>query len=309
MEELFDLHFSLLNKTNPLFRRDFIDEIEWNERLIGIVGARGVGKTTLLLQHINEKYGKSRECLYVSLDNIAFNRGSLVALADEFVKKGGACLVLDEIHKFETWSQELKNIYDQFPELQVIFTGSSVLQLNKGKADLSRRAVQYNLEGLSFREFLQIESKLSFEKYSLNELLTNHVKISSAIIKKVKPYAYFEHYLRYGFYPYYLQGKGTYLSKLMSTVALMIEVDIPYLNQIELKYIHKLKRLLHLLAISVPFKPNMVKLAESLELSRNTAFQYLQYLRDADLINLLYAAGSGYSMLQKPEKIYLHNPN
>ncbi|MCY7409680.1 MAG: AAA family ATPase [Chitinophagales bacterium] len=309
MDQLFDFHFSLLSKINTSFRRDFMDGIEWDERLIGIMGARGVGKTTFLLQHITEKYGKSRKCLYVSLDNISFNRGSLVSLADDFVKKGGECLVFDEIHKFETWSQELKNIYDQFPELHVIFTGSSVLQLNKGKADLSRRAVQYNLEGLSFREFLQIETKMKFEKYSLQDLLKNHISISSSITRKVKPYTYFEHYLRYGFYPYYLQGKSTYPSKLMSTVALMIEVDIPYLNQIELKYIHKMKKLLYLLAISVPFNPNMVKLAESLELSRNTVFQYMQYLRDADLINLLHASGAGYSMLQKPEKVYLHNSN
>jgi predicted AAA+ superfamily ATPase len=309
MEELFAKHRRLLGNARITFRRNFIDTIAWNEQLIGIKGARGVGKTTLLLQHIKEKYGNDNACLYVSMDDASFPYNTLLELAEQFHNTGGKCLVIDEIHKYPNWSQELKNIYDGFPNMQVIFTGSSVLHIHGGKADLSRRAVVYTMRGLSFREFLEIECKTKFNTITLDELVTNHENIASSIVEKIKPLAYFSDYLKYGYYPYYMQGKHTYPIKLSATISLTIESDLPYLLNVDVRYVNKLKRFLYIISSNVPFKPNITKLAESLGMSRQTAVMYLNYLYDAEIINLLFASGKGYGTLSKPEKIYLHHPN
>lgn len=309
MEALYQRHIEILNNLEVTFRRDFIDEIAWEEQLIGIKGARGVGKTTLVLQHISETYGTSKECLYISLDDISISFTSLVELAEAFYKKGGKCLCIDEIHKYPNWSQELKNIYDRYKKLKVIFTGSSILHIYGGYADLSRRAVSYTLPGLSFREYIEIESKKTFKKVSLEELVKNHTEIATAIVKKVQPLKYFETYLAQGYYPFFLQGGKTYNQKLLNIINLTLELDIPYLKNVDLKNVSKLKKLLYILATEVPFQPNISKLAASLEMSRNSVLEYLSYLADGHMINLLTEKSKSYSLLAKPEKIFLHNTN
>jgi predicted AAA+ superfamily ATPase len=243
------------------------------------------------------------------MDDVSFPYNSLVDLAEDFYNKGGKKLFVDEIHKYPNWSQELKNIYDSYPDIQVVFTGSSILHIHGGKADMSRRAVVYKMQGLSFREFLQIETGLKFPKYKLPEILNNHEAIAIKVVGKVKPLEYFQNYLKFGYYPYYLQGKNTYPIKLSATIGLTIEADIPYLLNMEMKYINKLKRFLYVLSTNVPFKPNITQLAQSMEMSRQTTITYLRYLKDAEIISMIYAKGKGYGTLSKPEKIYLYHPN
>lgn len=309
MESLVEKHINLIKRLNPKFRRSLLDEIQWNEQLTGILGARGVGKTTLLLQKIKETYKYDKTVLYISLDDIYFSSYKLIEVADQFYKKDGRSLFIDEIHKYQNWSQEVKNIYDSYPDLKVVFSGSSILQIHKGKADLSRRAVMYTLEGLSFRKYLEIQLNKTFNKYSLEDILKDHHDISIEITKEIKPLAYFYDYLKYGFYPYYLQGTGTYLQKLLNTINVVLETDIPLYNNVDLKYIPKLRQLLYMFAISVPFEPNISRLSSILEISRNTIMIYLEYLQNAKLINLLGYAGKGYQLISKPAKIYLNNTN
>jgi predicted AAA+ superfamily ATPase len=307
METLLEAHNRQISQLEIRFGRDL--NIDWNDRLIGLTGARGVGKTTFLLTHIKEYLNNSPHVLYASMDDFYFSQSSLLQLADEWVKKGGTHLFIDEIHKYPNWSQELKNIYDRYKKLKVVFTGSSVLHIQSGNADLSRRAVVYKMEGLSFREFLQIETGVDFEKITLDELLKQHVTISKEILAKVKPLAWFDQYLKYGYYPYYLESKLSYQKKLLNTITLMLEVDLPYLRHVEVKYVHKLKKLLYLLSQSVPFQPNVTQLAGDLEVSRNTVMLYLNYLSESKLLNLLHSKSSSDAMLAKPEKVYLHHPN
>ncbi len=307
METLIEAHNRQTGNLEIRFRRHL--DIDWNDRLIGLIGARGVGKTTFLLTHIKEQLGNSPNVLYASLDDLYFSNTPLLQLADEWVKRGGTHLFLDEIHKYPNWSQELKNIYDRYKKLKVVFTGSSVLHIQGGNADLSRRAVVYKMEGLSFREFLNIETGSSFEKITLPELLKNHEMICREIVKQVKPLAHFDNYMKYGYYPYFLESTATYHRKLLNTITLMLEIDLPYLRHVEVKYIHKLKKLLYILAQSVPFQPNVSQLSTDMEVSRNTVMLYLNYLEESKLLNLLRSKASSDAMLAKPEKVYLHHPN
>jgi predicted AAA+ superfamily ATPase len=309
MDALFDKHQLLLQQLNQKFDRIVENEISWDDRLIGIKGSRGVGKTTLLLQHIKRNYGFDTSALYVDLDDFTFNGITLQQLAKDFHKKGGKVLLLDEVHKYEHWSKALKNIYDSLPELKVVFTGSSVMHILHGSADLSRRAVMYRLHGLSFREYLQIETGKKLDVVSLSDIISNHPEICRDIVKKLKPLKYFDDYLKHGYFPYYLQNKKTYSMKVAATISLMMEVDIPLLTKLDFKYVHKLKKLLYILATSVPYQPNINKLAMLMETSRTTVLNYLHHLKDAELVHLLLADEAGHGILSKPEKIYLHNTN
>ena len=309
MEQLIAKHIKILTNLKTVFRNSLIDKIPWNERLIGIVGARGVGKTTMLLQYISENYSFNQSVLYFSLDNISFPYKSLVELADEFVKRGGKFLFIDEIHKYPNWSQELKNIYDTHLNLKVVFTGSSILDIHKGNADLSRRALVFNMQGLSFREFLQIETKKRFNVYSLNEILENHKDISVSIFQKVKPFQYFSNYLKYGYYPYYLENKDFYSMRLSGAINQIVETDLPQILNVGVKYINKIKRFLNILANEIPFTPNITTLSNAIGVSWQTIINYLNYLDKANIINIVFSAEKSIKSLSKPEKILLHSTN
>jgi len=309
LEQLYEKHLKTLSNLRTSFVSSMSERVFWNERLVGITGARGVGKTTLLLQHIQTKYGISPKCLYISLDDISFPYGTLVDLADDFSKNGGKVLFLDEIHKYNNWSVELKNIYDSFPDLKVVFTGSSVLDIMKGKADLSRRAIMHRMQGLSFREFIQIKTGFSYPEQSLDDILANHIAICREINNAIKPVQFFNEYLRYGFYPYFLDNIDTYHIKLAGTISLTLETDLAQIHNIPPQYIVKLKKLVNLLSDGIPFKPNVSKLSAAIGTSWQSVIHYLQYLHDAEIIHLIYQQGKTVGSLTKPEMLYLNNPN
>lgn len=309
MDFLYQNHQKTITELKTEFRRDFMDQIDWNERMIAIKGARGVGKTTLMLQYIKETHKTANQALFVSMDDIQVSGLSIWEIAEYHYQQGGTHLYIDEIHKYANWSIELKNIYDKLGGLSVCFSSSSILQVYKGYADLSRRVVSYQLHGLSLREYIQIETKSKFEKYTFEEILKNHVEISSQIMERIKPLAYFNEYLKMGYFPFYLQSKKSYYQKLTTILGVTLEVDLPYILDINIHNVGKLKRLIKVIAGAVPFQPNISKLAESVELTRNTLTQYLYYLEQAEIINLLTVNTKSYSHLTKPEKIFLQNPN
>lgn len=309
MQVLFQRFTEKYARTQVKTTRLFEQEIDWNNQLIGLKGARGVGKTTLLLQHIKKNYGLDNSVLYTSLDHLYFLDNKLYDFATDFHQKGGKLLVLDEVHRYPNWSIELKNIYDDFPNLKVIFTGSSLLEINRGKADLSRRAVMYNMCGLSLREFINFETGEKFEPIALEQLLTNHRQIAANIIAKIKPLSHMANYLQYGYYPFYLENQNTYHTKLEQTIRLVLDVDIPQYEQVQISNITAIKRLLQIIASSVPFKPNYTAISQRSGISINTLKSYINYLSDAELILLLHPNTNGLGNLGKPEKIYLHNPS
>jgi predicted AAA+ superfamily ATPase len=309
MDQLFAKHRQLLTNLKTRFKRSIYDQLPWDQQMIGITGARGVGKTTLILQYISENYALDKKALYISFDGISMPYENLRSLAEAFSRQGGEHLFIDEIHKYPNWSQELKYIYDMLPDLRVVFTGSSILDIHSGQADLSRRALIFNLMGLSFREFLQIETSNSFDLYSLDEILKNHERIASDINQKVKPLAYFESYLKYGYYPFYLQSVDYYSYRLSATINQIIEADMPALLKIDYQYIHKIKRFINVLAHELPQKPNITSLAAAIEVSWQSIIKYLHYLEKARIIQIIYPAGKKISALAKPEKVFLHHPN
>jgi hypothetical protein len=309
VEDLYKLHLSFLTELESTFTRHIASEISWDERLLLIRGSRGIGKTTLIGQYIFEKFRFSEKALYVSMDNLVLGDRSLYYIANEHFKRGGTHLFIDEIHKYSNWSQELKNCYDSLKKLKIVASGSSILHLHKGNADLSRRAITYELKGLSFREFLNIELDQNFPVYTLEDINKNSVEIAHSIVKKINPLEYFKNYLSYGYYPFYLEGTKNFGQKLNATINQTIEFDIPLLYNLELSSIEKLRKLLYHLATSVPFQPNSSKLAQSLDISRQTLNSYLQYMEEAQILKLLWNSAKAYSLISKPEKIYLHNPN
>ena len=289
--------------------RNFMHTIDWNNRFIGIKGSRGVGKTTLLLQYIRLNFKPDSRVLYVSLDNLYFLDNKLYDLVYDFYKKGGEFIGIDEVHKYTNWAIEIKNIYDDMPNLKLAFTGSSLLHINQAKADLSRRVVMYTMPGLSFREFLQFETKIDFNAYSLKEIVENHIAISIDITQKIKPLKYFNDYLNNGYYPFYLENKKSFHQKLSETILTVLEVDIPQQALIQTSNITLLKKLLAVISNSVPFKPNMNALSQRTGISLNTMKGYLKLLNEAQLIQSLYVEDKGINSLGKPEKIYLNNSN
>jgi len=310
MENLFDSFYQHLSRTDSTFVRYLYSKIRWNNRLIAITGARGTGKTTLLLQYIKNNFGNDpKDVLYVSLDNIWFTGNRLFDLANNFQKMGGKYLFIDEVHKYENWSQEIKNIYDSFPDLQVVFTGSSMLEIYKGNADLSRRSIHYTLNGLSFREFILFEKNIDFPPITLEDLLNNHLPLATEVNKKIKPLPLFQQYLKQGYYPYYKEDTAIYLERLLHTVNVVLDTDLPAVESIEVHTIKKIKQLLLILAQRVPFSPNIKELASILEVSRKSLLNYLIFLEKAHLLSLLQQDVHGLGILTKPEKIYLNNTN
>lgn len=286
-----------------------MSKINWNARLIEIKGARGVGKTTLLLQYIKANLPLDQSTLYVSLDNIWFSENRLSTMTDTFVKQGGKYLFLDEVHKYPNWTQELKNIYDDYPDLQVVFTGSSLLEILNSRVDLSRRAIAYTLQGLSFREYLALTQQLEFSEYKLEQVLRDHVQLARDITSQIRPLQYFEDYLQFGYFPFFREVPDLYYHRLEELINMTLEIELPLLRKVEASYVPKLKQLLQIIAESVPFIPNVSKLSERIGVNRNTFTTYLHFLQEANLTRNLYKVASGISLLQKPEKIYLDNTN
>ena len=289
--------------------RDFSHKIDWSNRFIGIKGSRGVGKTTLILQYIKQNFVPDSSVLYVSLDDLYFTENKLYDLADRFHKKGGQLLAIDEVHRYENWAIELKNMYDDMPDLKIIFTGSSLLHLQQAKADLSRRAVMYEMPGLSFREYLLFETNQRFPILTLQDVLENHIEHAISIITQLKPLAHFENYLNHGYYPFYKENTQSFHQKLSEIVLTVLEVDIPQFASIQTSNIIYLKKLLKIISASVPFKPNMNALSVRTGISLNTMKNYIQWLNDAQLLQLLFVPEKGINSLNKPEKIYLNNSN
>jgi len=309
MDQLVQRFYEKYAQTNIKSIRSYASSIDWNNRLIGIKGSRGVGKTTLLLQYIKKNYKPDNKVLYVSLDNFWFAENKLYNLADSFFKRGGELLVLDEVHRYPNWAAEIKNIYDDFSTLKVIFTGSSLLQIEKARGDLSRRAVMYQMHGLSFREFINLQTNNSFSVFTLDEIVKNHIEITISIINKIKPLELLPAYLNFGYYPFYLENTASFHQKLNEAILTVMEVDIPQFESIQTSNIILLKRLLQVIASSVPFKPNMQAISQRTGISLNTLKNYLQYLNNAKIISLLYNSSKGINSLGKPEKIFLQNTN
>ena len=310
MEKLFEKYIQKLQTVSTKFTRSIIHEINWKARLIGIKGARGIGKTTLLLQYIKLNHSNELEkTLYISLDSIWFSNNSLVELVDEFIKKGGEYLFIDEVHKYPNWSQEIKNIYDDYPQLKIVFTGSSLLEILNARADLSRRAVTYSMQGLSFREFIAIETGIHLPILKLEDILKNHLTHSQTILKEIKPFIYFETYLQMGYYPFYKEEKELYNQRLNEVVNMILEIELPLLRNLEIAYVHRIKQLLVILIESVPFTPNITKISSKIGLNRATLLSYLHFLEEAELTIHLNNETGGLSKLQKPTKLYLNNTN
>ena len=306
METFYRTHSYLVEHTNAPVRRDLMDEIDWNDRLIGIKGTRGVGKTTFLLQYAKEKFGTDHSCLFINMNNFYFSKYTLVEFAAEFVKRGGKVLLIDQVFKYPEWSHDLRACYEMFPTLKIIFTGSSVMRLKEENAELSGIVKVYYLRGYSFREYLNLQSGNCFRAYTLQEILENHEQIAKTILRNVKPLDYFQDYLHHGFYPFFLE-KRNFSENLLKTMNMMIEVDILLIKQIELKYLSKIKKLLYLLAVDGPVAPNVSQLATEIQTSRATVMNYIKYLADARLINMVYPKGEEFP--KKPSKLMMHNTN
>lgn len=312
MDVLYEYSDNLMNQVQDTFFRYLLDDINWNQRMLAIKGPRGSGKTTLMLQYMRYRLNRPRrEALYITADHYWFYTHNLVETTDRFYKEGGRFLFIDEVHKYPKWSRELKNIYDGYPEIKVVFSSSSALEIYKGEADLSRRVMTYELPGLSFREFLILEGYKNLEKYSLNDILTRHEEITPNIIEELKhPLPLFKNYLEYGYLPFYLEGiKEEIPIKISQIINTVIDTDLTYVVGYNPGVTFKIKKLLGVLAESAPFKPNISALARKLDTSRESIYAWLTQLENAKLLNLLTVKGKGVSLLQKPEKVYLENTN
>lgn len=305
---------SLIEKSNAKvrdvdisFKRYLFSRIDWTDRLIVIKGARGVGKTTLLLQYIKENFDQSEEALYISLDDLWFTDNRMSDLAAQFYKLGGKYLFIDEVHKYPGWSQEIKNMYDDHRDLHLILTSSSALHIYQAKGDLSRRAITYEMRELSLREYLILKDNMRLPAYSLDEIISNHPRLSAELSDKFKPIKYLHDYYRLGSYPYFLENPENYHQRVQNTVNTILETDLPAILNINYSSVHKLKKLLYVISTSSPFTPNIAKLSRKTGIARDTLLHYLKVLSEAHLIYLLRSSKKGMSYLTKPEKIYLRN--
>ncbi|HPQ35195.1 MAG TPA: AAA family ATPase [Tenuifilaceae bacterium] len=307
MDDLFIKHLKKITAVSADYQREITGRIDWNDRIIGIGGQRGVGKTTLLLQYIKKHYKTDKSVLYVSMDDLYFSANRLIDFAEQFSVKGGKQLFLDEIHRYPNWAQEIKNIYDDFPELNIVFTGSSMLEISRSKADLSRRVAYYNMPGMSFREYVNSKLKKTYPALELTDILNNHSNIAISLKNEFMPLVLFSEYLQHGYFPFYKEVPKTFLQRVEEIINTTFDVDIMQLKGLNTSGLIKMKRLLYVIAQSVPFKPNIVKLSERIGVNRNTLLSYIRHLEDAGIITSLYASAQGIGILQKPEKIYLEN--
>lgn len=312
MDKLYDYNDNILKNITNSYFRFLMGKVDWNQRLIAIKGSRGVGKTTLILQYLKFVLRKPEESLYITADYYWFYTHNLVETADSFYKYGGRYLFIDEVHKYPNWSTEIKNIYDGYPELKVVFTSSSILDLYKGEADLSRRLVTYELPGLSFREYLEMNQHIKAITPISMEAIQNHPReyIDTVLEQVQHPLPLFKTYLKTGYFPFSAseQEESTF-KKLNQVINTIIEADLSIMEGFDVKTAFKLKKLLGVIAESVPFKPNVSALARKLDMSRDTVYHWFTLLQKANLVNLLMAKGKGVSTLQKPDKLFLENAN
>jgi predicted AAA+ superfamily ATPase len=307
MEELITQYQSLIRKNFPKFKRFLFNEIHWESRLIGIKGARGTGKTTMLLQWLKEQNLPPNKGIYISLDDIYFLQNDLKSILVDFYEKGGEIVILDEVHKYPSWSQVIKNMYDFYPDLKIIFTGSSIIDISTQEADLSRRAVIYELPGLSYREFLALRHNLEIPKFTIEEVIEKNNSIYSLFPANFKPLEHFSVYLELGYYPFLLDEPATSQYRMNQLIRTVVESDMAQLKDFDVRNANKMLQLLYVIAQQVPFSPNISKLAEQTGIHRNTLNNYLIFLERAKLISLVYTSGKSTATLQKPDKIYLNN--
>lgn len=308
-EQIQQYSISSLKNLNIDYKRYFFNEVDFNNKLIGIIGDRGIGKTTFLLQYLKELNLPLEQKLYVSAEFLLLGSVQLYELANEFEKIGGKVLVIDEIHQIVDFEKHLKFIYDTL-QLKVIFSGSNAIKLEHSKADLSRRALMYRFGGLSFREFLELKTKRKLDSFSLENILENHLQIASDLTSTLKPFEFWQEYLQYGYYPFYFQTqKQSFLLRVNETINTTIEHDLAYIFNIEPKFIIKLKQLVVLICSSKPYELNISKLSTKIGINRNTLYQYIYYLKRGKIFNILHHSYKGDNIFSKPEKIYLANTN
>ena len=310
IEELYQISERLVGDTDLTIHRYFYDRLEWNLPMLCIKGAKGIGKSTAFWQYMKEHF-RENEAVYVSLDNIWFSEHRLLELVDYHYHRGGTHIFIDEVHRYpyKNWMLELKNISDNYPHLHVAFTGSSLLKIDKSVADLSRRCIFYDIQGLSFREYLKFEGVADLPAYSLGDILNHHLEIAHQITSTIKPLKYFNDFLSVGYYPYYRQHPNTYYAAIQQTISTIIDDDLRAVEDVAAITVKKVKRLLYILSQMVPYTPNITKLGQAIEATRNQTAQILQILEKAALTTNLYADRNNMSQLTKPEKIYMENTN
>lgn len=309
MEHLYQISDSLLRQAPKGFTRYLYSQVAWANRLIGIKGARGTGKTTMLLQWLYHQPHAPAHKLYLSLDDIYFTQNSLLEVATQFQQLGGKVMVLDEVHKYLAWSRDIKNLYDRYPDLQIVFTGSSIIDIARQEADLSRRALMYELRGMSYREYLLLAHHMDLPVVSLENLVQANTDIRSLFPSGFRPLALFGEYLRQGYYPFVMEDLTGFHTRLRQLTRAIVEYDMAELKGFDIRHAKKMLQLLYVVAQQVPFKPNLQALADKTAIHRNSINNYLYYLQEARLLHLLYKDGISVSTLQKPEKVYLDNPN
>ncbi len=307
MRNLFKYSQIRISNTSDKFVRYLYNEIEWKDRLIGITGARGTGKTTLMLQYLKKNHNTSSDALYITMDDFYFTKNRLFDLAEEFYTNGGRYLYIDEVHKYQHWSVEIKNLYDTYSDLNIVFSGSSALELHKSDGDLSRRVAMYHLHELSFREYLNLTHKSNIKAYSLKEIINNQADIIPEIIKNKSILPEFKTYLEKGAYPFFIDTKGQYYDRLVNTINVIIENDLQSIENINYHTTSKLRKLISLIADSVPFKVNISELSRKADLSRDVLLKLLDSLDRANLITNIRQKGAPTGHLTKPDKIYINN--
>ena len=307
---MFKKHKMLISQINTGIVREMMHSVNWEKQLVAIRGSRGVGKTTLIRQYIKQKFGISAgEALYCVMDSMYFANHTLLELAEQFHLMGGTHLFLDEVHRYPTWSREIKEIIDLYPNMKITFTGSSLIQILNADADLSRRVLSYTMEGLSFREYLQFYKGIHIPVYSLEDILTNYDDICSETNKLCHPQPLFEEYLRVGYFPFYDGDEEEYYSRIENVIDFIVGQELPQFCGVDPANTRKVKALIQFLADSVPYELNIAKLSARLELNKNTVLSYINSLGRAELLMLLYSDSKTITRLQKPDKIYLHDPN
>lgn len=307
MEAFFRTHSYLVEHVNAPVRRQLMDEINWDDRMIGIKGTRGVGKTTFLLQYAKEYFGTyDRKCLYVNMNNFFFQGHGIADFAREFYENGGKVLLIDQVFKEPDWSKQLRRCHDENPGLKIVFTGSSVMRLKEENPELNGIVKSYELRGFSFREFLNLKTGNNMRPYTLGEILQDHEQIVRRILPKASPVKYFQDYIHHGYYPFFLEQRN-YSENLLKTMNMMAEVDILLIKQIDLKYLTKIKKLFYRLAAACPGAPNVSMLAHEIKTSRATVMNYIKYLADARLLNMIYPVGQAFP--KKPSKVMANNSN